>query len=94
MLFARYILSALERNCEPQSGMTRKQQIQWCKEVFADPLFGELIPYAKAESAALSVCLKPLKARNAAQCVLLGRLIYAAKHGFLHDVFVKLKGGR
>lgn len=94
MLFARYILSALERNCEPQSGMTHKQQIQWCKEVFADPLFGELIPYAKAESTALSVCLKPLKARNAAQCVLLGKLIHAAKYGFLHNAFLKLKGGR
>lgn len=94
MLFARYILSALERNCEPQSGMTHKQQIQWCKEVFADPLFEELIPYAKADSAVLSVCLKPLKARNAAQCVLLGKLIHAAKYGFLHNAFLKLKGGR
>lgn len=94
MLFARYILSALERNREPQSGMSHKQQIQWCKEVFADPLFGELIPYAKADSTVLSVCLKPLKSQNAAQCVLLGKLIHAAKYGFLHNAFVKLKGGR
>ena len=93
-LYARYILSALERNKQKESGMSRAAQREWLEGVFADPLFAELVPCAQAESGALRMCLKPLQQRNAAKCLALGGAIHTAKNGALHNVFLKLKAGR
>lgn len=93
-LYARYILSALERNRQKESGMSANQQREWLQGVFADPLFEELVPLAQADSRALSVCLKPLRQRNAAKCLALGGVIHTAKNGALRNVFQKLKAGR
>lgn len=93
-LYARYILSALERNKQKESGMNGSAQKEWLQGVFADELFGELVPCAQADSQALRLCLKPLQQRNASKCLALGGAIHAAKNGALHNVFVKLKSGR
>ncbi len=93
-LYARYILSALERNRQKESGMSAAQQREWLQGVFADPLFDELIPLAQADSRALNVCLKPLQQRNASKCLALGGMIHTAKNGALRNVFQKLKAGR
>lgn len=93
-LYARYILSALERNKQRESGMSGPVQKEWLQGVFADELFNELVPSAQADSQALRLCLKPLQQRNAAKCLALGGAIHAAKNGALHNVFVKLKAGR
>ena len=93
-LYARYILSALERNRQKESGMSTGQQREWLQGVFADPLFEELIPLAQADSRALSICLKPLRQRNAAKCLAMGGIIHTAKNGALRNVFQKLKAGR
>ena len=93
-LYARYILSALERNEQKESGMSGSAQKEWLQGVFADELFNELVPCAQADSQALRLCLKPLQQRNAAKCLALGGAIHAAKNGALHNVFVKLKSGR
>lgn len=93
-LYARYILSALERNKQKESGMSKAQQKEWLEGVFADPLFNELVPCAEADSQALRLCLKPLQQRNAAKCLALGSAIHTAKNGALHNVFLRLKAGR
>lgn len=93
-LYARYILSALERNKQKESGMSGSAQKEWLQGVFADDLFNELVPCAQADSQALRLCLKPLQQRNASKCLALGGAIHAAKNGALHNVFVKLKSGR
>lgn len=93
-LYARYILSALERNKQKESGMSHAAQKEWLEGVFADPLFEELVPCAQAESGALRMCLKPLQQRNASKCLALGSAIHTAKNGALHNVFLKLKAGR
>lgn len=93
-LYARYILSALERNKQKESGMNHAAQAEWLEGVFADPLFEELVSCAEAESGALRLCLKPLQQRNVSQCLALGGAIHTAKNGALHNVFVKLKAGR
>ena len=93
-LYARYILSALERNKQKESGMSRAEQKEWLEGVFADPLFDELVPCAQAESGALRMCLKPLQQRNVSKCLALGGAIHTAKNGALHNVFLKLKAGR
>lgn len=93
-LYARYILSALERNKQKESGMSGSAQKEWLQGVFADELFDELVSCAQADSQALRLCLKPLQQRNASKCLALGGAIHAAKNGALHNVFVKLKSGR
>ena len=93
-LYARYILSALERNKQKESGMSGSAQKEWLQGVFADELFNELVPCAQADSQALRLCLKPLQQRNASKCLALGGAIHAAKNGALHNVFVKLKSSR
>ena len=93
-LYARYILSALERNKQKESGMSGSAQKEWLQGVFADELFGELVPCAQADSQALRLCLKPLQQRNASKCLALGGAIHAAKNGAFRGVFQKLKSGR
>ena len=93
-LYARYILSALERNKQKESGMNGSAQKEWLQGVFADELFGELVPCAQADSQAMRLCLKPLQQRNASKCLALGGAIHAVKNGALHNVFVKLKSSR
>lgn len=93
-LYARYILSALERNKQKESGMSGSAQKEWLQGVFADELFNELVPSAQADSQALRLCLKPLQQRNASKCLALGGAIHAAKNGAFRGVFQKLKAGR
>ncbi|MBQ9000838.1 MAG: glycosyltransferase family 2 protein [Eggerthellaceae bacterium] len=80
-LYARYILSALERNADPRSNMTHAERINWVRKLFEDELFCELIPKAHAEdSAALAACLKLLNARNPKALVALGRTIHLVRN--------------
>lgn len=78
-LYARFIISALERNLDPESNMTRAERRAWVKALFEDPLFDELIPFARAESALLNAAFKPLKARSVNGTLLLGSVVHAAK---------------
>jgi glycosyltransferase involved in cell wall biosynthesis len=93
-LFGRYILSALERNCDTRMGMSHQNRSAWCTTLFGDPLFIELIPYARATSSkSLSLCLSALRRKSTLLCTALGRLIYIVQRGFL-SVFVRVKAGR
>ena len=49
-LFARYIFSALSRNCDKRAGMSHSLRKQWIKEVYKQNLFYELIPFASSEN--------------------------------------------
>lgn len=76
-LFARYILSALERNCATDSEMNLRARRLWIEELYHDPLFCELIPAAEAEeSRELALCLSLLKARNTPALLAAGRGIH------------------
>jgi glycosyltransferase involved in cell wall biosynthesis len=93
-LYARYVLSAAERNCDPRSRMNRADQVSWARTVFDTPLYNELIPYAQAaESKALATALKPLKAKDAKGTVRLAHVIHTARTHFL-PLFTKIKSGR
>lgn len=93
-LFARYILSALERNCQPESNMSHSQRIAWCKHLFEDSLFQELIHCAQADSSVLRLCIKILQKDNTNISVALGRIIHEAKRGVFHRFFVKIKASK
>lgn len=93
-LYARYILSALERNCDKRSGMNHAQRYKWCKAVFAQGLFNELIPVAKAkESLALRIALVLFRWKRAILCLIMGRSVYIIRR-FLPMVYSKVKSGR
>jgi glycosyltransferase involved in cell wall biosynthesis len=93
-LFGRYILSALERNCDIRKNMSHRDRISWCKTLFDDPLFDELIPCARAASSkSLSLCLFALRRKSALLCTAIGRSIHIVQSGAL-PVFTKIKSGR
>lgn len=93
-LYGRYILSAMERNCDKRSGMNTAQRFWWCRRLFKQELFCDLIPAAKAEdSRMLAVTLKILQKKSALLCLLMGRGIYIVRKG-LPMIYSKIKSGR
>lgn len=93
-LYARYILSAMQRNCDKRSGMGHDAREKWCKKLFDDRLFNELIDEAEAEdSRALSVLITVLRKRNAFLCLAMGRAVYGIKN-MMPMVYSKVKSRR
>lgn len=93
-LYGRYILSALERNCDKRSGMSHKDRQRWCREVFRQRLFKELIPRAKAKnSKTLSIALVLLRWRRSTLCLMMGRGIHLIRSG-MPMIYSKVKSGR
>ncbi len=93
-LLGRYVLSALERNCDPRSNMSGNDRRRWCEETFADPMFQDLVPYAEADdSRILDICLKPLRKGDVGGALRLGRLIHFARR-HLSGVYRKLRSQR
>ena len=90
----RYILSALERNCDHQSGMNSKDRKQFCREVFRDPLFQQLLPKAEAkDSKALKITLKCLNTHSTFLCTALGRMVHIVRTG-MPVIYSKTKSER
>jgi len=93
-LYGRYILSALERNCDHQSGMNSKDRKQFCREVFRDPLFQQLLPKAEAkDSKALKITLKCLNTHSTFLCTALGRMVHIVRTG-MPVIYSKTKSER
>lgn len=93
-LYARYILSALQRNCDKRAKMTHSMRYKWCKGVFGQELFRVLIPEAEEkDSKTLGFALKFLRGKHTMGCLALGRLIYIAKNK-LPIFYSKVKSGR
>ena len=93
-LYARYILSALERQCSKQAQHCFEQRVRWVQELFDDPLFNELIPLAQArDSKALAFCLRPLRERSILRLLALGRLIHVVHDGST-TLYTKVKSQR
>ena len=92
-LYTRYIFSALSRNCDKRAHMSRSDRKRWLREVFADPLFGELIPFAAAQSRAVRVMTGLLQRRALHSSLAFGRLLYFVQT-YLKTAFSKLKQAR
>ncbi len=93
-LYGRYILSALERNCDPKSGMKGRDRRKFARKVFKDPLFQELVMQAEAkDSRMLKIALKVLKTRSAILSTGFGRCIHIVRSG-LPMLYSKTKSGR
>lgn len=79
-LLGRYVLSALERNCDPRAGMGLAQRVAWCRALKRDDLFRALIPGARSRGGrVLGLSLAVLKTRCTPLYLALGRVIHAVR---------------
>lgn len=93
-LYGRYILSALERNCDKRAQMTYIDRYRWCKRLFRQKLFNELIPCAKAEdSKALSIALLLLRRKMPLLCLMMGRGVHIIRSR-MPMIYSRVKSGR
>ncbi len=93
-LYGRYILSALERNCDKRSGMKYNDRKAFCRNVFGSALFYALIPKAQAQdSRALKIALTLMKSGNIALCLALGRIVHIIRSG-MPMLYSKVKSER
>lgn len=93
-LFARYILSALERTYAPEAHMNAVQRRSWCAEVFGDELFEELVSNGRARrSRSLAACLALLKTRSITAALALGKAIHLVR-SHSTTLYAKAKSGR
>lgn len=77
-IYARYIYSAIQRNCDKRSGMDGKSRREFLKSVFADEMFKELSPYINASGYA-GIIYGALRRQQAGLCLLFARIIYIVK---------------
>ena len=93
-LYGRYILSAMVRNCDRRSGLGFQGRSRWCRMLFEQELFGELIPTAKSrDSRVLALALSLLKRKRVLPCLAMGRGIYIIRT-CLPVLYSKVKSGR
>lgn len=94
-LLGRYLLSALERNCDKRAEMNHRARVNWCRTQWADPLYQELIPGASSESSRiLALSLSVLRTKSSTLWLILGRIIHWSQAGALYTLFTKIKSGR
>lgn len=77
-LYARYIFSALQRNCDKRAGMHGKARRAFLHAVFADGLFAELSPFIRLDGYA-GLLYGALKKKHTTVCLMFGRAIYLVK---------------
>lgn len=93
-LYARYILSALERNYDKRAKMTVKERREFCRNIFKDGLFEELVMKGKAsESRMLKIALRLMKSRNVTINLFFAYGIHIARQK-LPVLYSKVKSGR
>lgn len=93
-LYGRYILSALQRNCDKRSGMDGRMRRAWFRKVTREDLFQELIPYARAtDSRTLPMALRVLRSKSPVLCTAMGRAVYIARNK-LPMFYSKVKSAR
>ena len=92
-LYARYILSALSRNCDKRANMNHAKRKQWIQSVFADSLFIELIPSAQPNGVTMKLLLHILQKKSVSLSLLVGRVIFFVQNQ-MRSVFVQLKQKR
>lgn len=93
-LYGRYIISALERNCDKRAEMSHADRIAWCWELVRDPLFTTLVQGAHSRGGvALEACLAVIKTGRPALMLALGRLVHMVRFG-MGSLYSRLKKQR
>ncbi|HWR18600.1 MAG TPA: glycosyltransferase family 2 protein [Clostridia bacterium] len=92
-VYARFILSALERNCDKRANRSLQARKSFVKELITDELYRELMPYAKPEGRLARAALRVLKSKNEAAILLLGRTVHTVSSS-LPFLFARAKQSR
>lgn len=79
-IYTRYIMSALQRNCDPKAEMGFRMRREWIKSLYKQPLFNEIIDYGNPKSRLVMVLNRSLKKRRVWMCMMYGRMIYLVKN--------------
>ncbi len=77
-IYARYIYSALQRNCDKRSNMAHSDRVDFLKNIYADKLFIELSQYINIGGYA-GLIYSTLKRRDISLSLFFGRVIYIIK---------------
>ena len=92
-IYARYALSALQRNCDPRAQMTHRKRREFAKALFESDLFRTLAPELKKGSGVSGLPGRMLAMRSEWVCLLAGRAVYFVSNN-MKELFVKLSGSR
>lgn len=89
-IYARYIFSALQRNCDKRSKMNHKDRKEWLKNILCEELWIELSPYLTLNISLQGILSRLLKMRSTILCLSAGRFIFIVKEK-LPMIFSKAK---
>lgn len=89
-IYARYILSAMQRNCDSRSHFHFKERYHWNKELFNSPFFNELNTYMEPSSKSMAIIMPLIKNKHTLLCMLVGRVVFVVKNK-LPILFAKAK---
>lgn len=78
-IYARYILSALQRNCDERSGMSHADRKKWFVDVVNDNLYNELIDFAQGNGVLNGILIGILKGKQIWLNLTVGKVIYIIK---------------
>ena len=92
-LYARFTLSAIQRNCSQESKMSMGDQKAWIENVFRDSLFLNLVDSMIPNSHSMQIFMYALKKRIVWLSLAIGRGVFWVKNEF-PIVFAKFKEAR
>lgn len=81
-IYTRYIMSALQRNCDFRSGMSFKARRQWLLQLYTQDVFNAVIPYGHPGSKVVKILHMCLNQHWTGLSLMLGRVIYIIKKYF------------
>ena len=90
-IYARYILSALQRNCDPRAQMTHRARREFVRTLFDSELFHSLVSEMKKGTGLRGLPGRMLAIQNPGLCLLAGRAVYFIRNN-MKTLFVKLSG--
>ncbi|MBE5969360.1 MAG: glycosyltransferase family 2 protein [Lachnospiraceae bacterium] len=93
LIYARYLLSAISRNCDKRSGMDASGQRKWLENVFESPLFCKLSNYMNSDNPKLEKIVSAFKNKDISKSLRYGKMAYFVKTK-CSKIFSKLKQNR
>lgn len=78
-IYARYILSAIQRNCDKRAKMSLKARLEFIREIYNEELFSKTVLNAKSENKLVKIILKLLKNKSVLGMEILGEAVYFVK---------------
>lgn len=80
VIYTRYIMSAIQRNCDYRAKMSFTLRRKWLKKLYKQSLFMELIPYGKPQNKIVKLLHGCLKHHLTTIIMILGRMIFIIKN--------------